>query len=93
MCLATVYIESNGQKEEVMHDVAWIHPANRGLQMTTLIGERRMFQAKIKSIDLMNGSIVLEETITDSLPQGNPPVHAPHSEAQSPKVERSEPLE
>ena len=49
MCLATVYIEHNGQKEEVMHDVAWIKPGSHGLQLITLMGESRLFQANINS--------------------------------------------
>ena len=60
MCLATVYIDNNGRKEEVMHDVAWIESESHGLRLVTLLGEARLFQSKIKSIDLVNGSIVLE---------------------------------
>lgn len=60
MCLATVYIDNNGQKEEVMRDVAWIEPQSRGLLLITFLGESRLFQTRIKSIDLVNGSIVLE---------------------------------
>jgi|GEM_PF-257516 len=65
MCLATVYIEDDGQREEVMQDVAWIKPANGGLQLITFLGESRLFQAQIKSIDLMNSLIVLERMTTD----------------------------
>ena len=66
MCLATVYVDHNGQKEEVMHDVAWIKTGSHGLQLITLMGESRLFQATIKSIDLMKGSIILEKVATDS---------------------------
>ena len=89
MCLATVYIESNGQKEEVMHDVAWINPESRGLQLTTLMGESRLFQAEIKSIDLMNGSIVLRGTVTDPHIQADPPGRERRIEGQAPKRKRS----
>jgi predicted RNA-binding protein len=60
MCLATVYVEDDGQREKVMQDVAWIEPESGGLQLITLLGESRRFQARIKSIDLIKGSIVLE---------------------------------
>jgi predicted RNA-binding protein len=60
MCLATVYVENDGQQEEVMQDVAWIRPQSGGLQLITFLGESRLFQAQIKSIDLVNSSIVLE---------------------------------
>jgi len=66
MCLATVYVEDDGQREKVMQDVAWIKPANGGLQLTTLFGESRLFQAQIESIDLMNSLIVLKKMTTDS---------------------------
>jgi predicted RNA-binding protein len=60
MCLATVYVEDNGQREEVMQDVAWVQPERDGLQLITFLGESKRFQARIKNIDLVNGSIVLE---------------------------------
>lgn len=66
MCLATVYIEEDGQREEVMQDVAWIKPANGGLRLITFLGESKLFQAQIESIDLMNSLIVLKRMTTDS---------------------------
>ncbi len=60
MCLATVYIEDNGQRRQVMEDVAWIKPENHGLQLVTFLGESRRFRNRIKSVDLINGSIILE---------------------------------
>jgi predicted RNA-binding protein len=69
MCLATVYVDHNGQKEEVMHDVAWIKPGGHWLQLITLMGESRLFRANIKSIDLVKGSIILEKVATDLSPE------------------------
>jgi len=66
MCLATVFIEDDGQRKQVMQDVAWIKPADGGLQLTTLLGESRLFQAQIESIDLMNSLIVMKRMTTDS---------------------------
>jgi predicted RNA-binding protein len=66
MCLATVYIKDDGQREEVMQDVAWIKPANGGLQLITFLGESKLFQARIESIDLMNSLIVLKRMTTNS---------------------------
>jgi len=34
-----------------MHDVAWIKPESSGIHLITLIGESKLFQAKIKSQD------------------------------------------
>lgn len=66
MCLATVYVERNGEKEEVMQDVAWIKPAGRGLRLMGLMGETKLVQAKIKDIDLMSSSITLQGATSDS---------------------------
>ncbi len=66
MCLATVYVENDSQREEVMQDVAWIEPANGGFRLITLLGESKLIQAQIESIDLMNSLIVLKRIITDS---------------------------
>ena len=70
MCLATVYIENDGQREKLMQDVAWIKPEPRGLQLTTLLGESRLIQAHIESIDLMNSSIILRKMATESASKG-----------------------
>ena len=66
MCLATVYVKDDDQPQEVMQDVAWIRPAEGGLQLTTLLGESRLFQAQIESIDLMNSVIMLKTTTGSS---------------------------
>ena len=69
MCLATVFIEDDGQRERVMQDVAWIKPTAGGLQLTTLLGKSRLFQAQIESIDLMKSTIVLKR-MADDAPEG-----------------------
>jgi predicted RNA-binding protein len=70
MCLATVYVEDDGQREEVMQDVAWIKPVNGGLQLITFLGESKLFQAHIESIDLMNSLIVLKRMTTNEDTRG-----------------------
>ena len=70
MCLATVYVEDDGQREEVMQDVAWIKPVNGGLQLITFLGESKLFQAHIESIDLMNSFIVLKRMTTNEDTKG-----------------------
>jgi predicted RNA-binding protein len=63
--LATVYVERNGEQEEVMHDVAWIKPEGRGLRLIGLMGENKLVQAEIKDIDLVKSSIVLAGVTSD----------------------------
>jgi predicted RNA-binding protein len=65
VCLATVYLENDGQREEVMRDVAGIVAESGGLQLFPFLGEGKRFQARIKSIDLVRNSIVLARIVTD----------------------------
>ena len=58
--MATVYVERNGEKEEVMQDVGWIKPEAGGVRLIGLMGESRLVQARIKDINLMSSSIILE---------------------------------
>ena len=62
MCLATAYVEGDEGKEEVMHDVAWIDCEGSELRLITLMGESRLFHARIKSIDLLKGTVLLDLT-------------------------------
>jgi predicted RNA-binding protein len=74
MCLAMVYIEDDdGRRKQVMQDVAWIKLEDGGLQLTTLLGERRLFQAQIESINLMKSTIVLKRMAADP-PEGAPAI-------------------
>ncbi|MBN1889417.1 MAG: CooT family nickel-binding protein [Thermoflexales bacterium] len=70
MCLATAYIKGDdGQREQVMQDVAWIELIEGGVQLTALLGESQLFQAQIESIDLLKSAIVLKRVTADSRPQ------------------------
>jgi predicted RNA-binding protein len=60
MCLATAYIEENGQMEEVLRDVAWVEFEREVVGLMTLMGDKKLVKARIKSIDLMNGFITFE---------------------------------
>ena len=77
MCLATVYVENDNQKEELMQDVAWVESGSSGLQVISFMGESRLLQAEIKSIDLVHSSIVLEKMPT------NPPQNGIQLEEES----------
>jgi len=65
VCLATVYVEKNGEKEEVIHDVAWIKPDGGRLRLIDLMGQDRLVEGDIKDIDLMKSSIVLVGVTND----------------------------
>lgn len=62
MCLATVYVDCDGHREEVMRDVARIEPEGDQLMLIGFLGEEKLLHSRIKSIDLLNSAIVLEGT-------------------------------
>lgn len=61
MCLAQVRLaeESEGA-EPIMSDVARIESTEEGLIVTDLMGESRRVAAKIKAIDFMESTVVVE---------------------------------
>jgi predicted RNA-binding protein len=65
MCLATVYVDHSGCREEVMRDVAWVEPEGDQLVLIGLLGEERLLRGRIKSIDLLDSCIVLEAAVED----------------------------
>jgi predicted RNA-binding protein len=59
MCLAKAYLGSNGKRELLMQEVASLEVRGSKLRLTTLFGEQREIDARIKEIDFMSSSIVL----------------------------------
>jgi predicted RNA-binding protein len=59
MCLSSVYIDSNGQQEEVMRDVAQMEAKNNGFVLTGLLGEQKFVQGKVSRIDFVNKHLVV----------------------------------
>lgn len=51
MCIATVYIESEGGLEKVMDEVIRIDMEDGGLRLTNLFGEEKYITGELKSID------------------------------------------
>jgi len=55
MCLSNVfYIDSSGQQEEVMREVAQMEAHNNGFWLTGLLGERKFVQGIVRTIDFVN---------------------------------------
>ena len=66
MCLSNVfYVDSNGQQQEVMQDVARMEAHNNGYLLTGLLGEQKFVQGEVRIIDFVNKhSVVLGVNIT-----------------------------
>jgi len=60
-----VYVDHNGHREEIMRDVAWIELGEDKLVLIGFLGEERLLHSRIKRIDLLDSSIMLEETGED----------------------------
>jgi predicted RNA-binding protein len=61
MCLSNVfYVDSNGQQQEVMRDVAQMEARNKGYLLTGLLGEQQFVQGDVRTIDFVDKhSVVL----------------------------------
>jgi predicted RNA-binding protein len=63
MCLSTVYVDSGGQRQKVMQDVAFMEAENDGYIMSDLFGIKKFVQGKIKRLDFVDEHAVLLEKI------------------------------
>jgi predicted RNA-binding protein len=62
MCLSTVYIQTKGQRQKVMQDVAKMEFNNEGYLLTGLLGDQKMVDGRIKKIDFVDDhSVILEK--------------------------------
>ncbi|UCB43847.1 MAG: CooT family nickel-binding protein [Dehalococcoidales bacterium] len=62
MCLSKVYFERGGKKETLLDEVASVIVDDGKLQLKTLFGEQKEIKARIKQIDLVAHSILLEDS-------------------------------
>lgn len=62
MCLSTVYIETKGQRQKVMQDVAKMELSNEGYLLSGLLGDQKWVDGRIKKIDFLDDhSVILEK--------------------------------
>jgi len=66
MCLSNIfYVDSNGQQQEVMRDVAQMEAHNNGFMLIGLLGEQKFVQGEVRIIDFVDKhSVVLGVNIT-----------------------------
>lgn len=62
MCLSTVYIQTKGQRQKIMQDVAKKEFNNKGYLLTGLLGDQKMVDGRIKKIDFVDDHSVILET-------------------------------
>ena len=61
MCLASIHKGKGTEKENLLEEVALIRFEGEELLLRTLFGEKRAIKAKIKEIDFMNSTVLIEE--------------------------------
>ena len=60
MCIATIYIGDDDRKEEAMRDVISVETENGGILLTSILGEEKLLHARIRSIDFLKHSVIVE---------------------------------
>ena len=62
MCLSNVYIDSDGERKEVMRDVAKMEAEDDGFVLIGLLGEQKFIQGKVSRLDFVDThSVVLKK--------------------------------
>jgi len=60
MCIATIYVYDGNRTQEVMRDVVSVEPENDGILLTTILGEEELLRGRIKNIDFLKHSVIVE---------------------------------
>ena len=62
MCIATVYVDIDGELKEAMRDVIHIEAENSRFQLVNLLGEEKYLEGKLKSINFWEEhSVVIKQ--------------------------------
>ena len=60
MCMAKAYLDSGGERELLLEDVALVELTDSQVRVSNLFGQSTEIEAVVREIDFQNGSIVLE---------------------------------
>jgi len=60
MCMAKLY-EAKESDKPILEDIARLTIADRQVEVETLLGEKRVFQGKVRQIDFLKSQIQLEK--------------------------------
>jgi predicted RNA-binding protein len=59
MCLGKAYLEADDKRELVMDSIATIEIADTKLKLSTIFGDQKELEARIKEIDFEGSRIIL----------------------------------
>jgi len=60
MCIATVYVDDSGKIEKVMQDVVSVKLKDEGILITTILGEEKLLDGRIRNIDFLKHLVTVE---------------------------------
>jgi predicted RNA-binding protein len=63
MCIATVYYDQKESNDFVVQDVVAIDISNNTISCVTILGEKILLEAKIKRIDFLKHSVLIESIV------------------------------
>ncbi len=61
MCLARVINEKKGEEDPLAEEVAWIRLEGANILLRTFLGKDRVLKARIKEVDFLNSTVLIEE--------------------------------
>jgi len=61
MCLAKVYLSTNGQRELLVEEVTSLKIEGKMLHLRTLFGEQKEIAAAVREVDFQNSTITLDK--------------------------------
>jgi len=61
VCLSKAYLERDGERQLVAEDVSTMEFAGDILRLKTLFGELKEVEARVREVDFLTHSILLEE--------------------------------
>ena len=63
MCEASAYVLKNGREELVLESVESLEDNNGEVQLVSIFGEQKRIHGKVKTFNLLDHKIVLEEDV------------------------------
>lgn len=60
MCIATIYDKKNDKLEFITQDIVSLEVSPTGILVTSLLGEKMSIEGKIRQIDFLKHTVILE---------------------------------
>ena len=62
MCEANVYVLRDGREERILENVDLLEPLEGKIRLVSLFGEEKIVSGRIKSVNLVDHKIVIEQS-------------------------------